>query len=94
MTEDMRLRNLGSHTQHAYLRYVSQFAGHFHKSPEILGLAEIRAFQLHLSWDRQLSASSVGVAVAALRFLYKVTLQRGCGLTPTTLAERVTPASR
>jgi hypothetical protein len=65
MTEDMRLRNLGPHTQRAYLQYVSQFAGHFHKSPEMLGPAEIRAFQLHLNRDRQLSASSVGVAVAS-----------------------------
>src|ERR1700712_5182806 len=80
MTEDMRLRNLGLSTQRAYLQYVAQFAGHFHKSPEMLGPAEIRAFQLHLSRDRQLSASSVGVAVAALRFLYKVTLQRGWNL--------------
>ncbi len=62
MIEDMRLRNLGPHTQRAYLQYVSQFAGHFHRSPEMLGPAEIRAFQLHLSRDRQLSASSVGVA--------------------------------
>jgi len=77
MTEDMQLRNLGPHTQRAYLQYVSQFAGHFHKSPELLGPAEIRAFQLYLNRDRQLAASSVGVAVAALRFLYKVTLRRG-----------------
>ena len=42
MTEDMRLRNLGLHTQRAYLQYVAQFAGHFHKSPEMLGAAEIR----------------------------------------------------
>ena len=76
MTEDMRLRNLGPHTQRAYLQYVSQFADHFHKSPEMLGPAEIRAFQLHLSRDRQLSASSVGVAVAALRFLYSASCTR------------------
>src|SRR5919107_831181 len=77
MTEDMRLRNLGLSTQRAYLQYVSQFAGHFHKSPEMLGPAEIRAFQLHLSRDRQLSVSSVGVAVAALRFLYPPLLVQG-----------------
>jgi integrase/recombinase XerD len=88
MIEDMQLRNLGLHTQRAYLQYVSQFADHFHKSPEMLGPAEIRAFQLHLSRDRQLSASSVGVAVAALRFLYKVTLQRGWNL------DDVIPTSR
>ena len=37
MIADMQLRNLGLHTQHAYLQYVSQFAGHFHKSPETSG---------------------------------------------------------
>ena len=77
MIEDMQIRNLAPHTQRAYLQYVSQFARYFHKSPDLLGPAEIRAFQLYLTRDRQLAASSVGVAVAAIRFLYKVTLQRG-----------------
>ncbi len=88
MTEDMQLRNLGPHTQRAYLQYVSQFADHFHKSPDLLGPAEIRAFQIHLNQTRQLSASSVGVAVAALRFLYKITLRRGWNL------DDVIPTSR
>ena len=77
MIEDMQVRNLSPHTQRAYLQYISQFACHFRKSPDLLGPAEIRAFQLYLTRDRQLAASSVGVAVAAIRFLYKVTLQRG-----------------
>ena len=76
MTEDMHLRNLSLHTQRAYLRYVALFARQFQKSPELLGPAEIRAYQLYLTRDRQLSPSSVGIAVAALRFLYKVTLKR------------------
>jgi site-specific recombinase XerD len=76
MTEDMQLRNLSPHTQRAYLQYIALFAQHFHRSPELLGPAEIRAYQLYLTRDRQLSASSIGVAVAALRFLYKVTLKR------------------
>ena len=53
MTEDMQLRNLSPHTQRAYLRYVAQFAHHFQKSPELLGPAEIRAYQLYLTRDRQ-----------------------------------------
>ena len=76
MIEDMQVRNLSPHTQRAYLQYISQFAHHFHKSPDLLGPVEIRAFQLYLTRDRQLAASSIGVAVAAIRFLYKVTLQR------------------
>jgi integrase/recombinase XerD len=77
MTEDMQVRNLAPHTQRAYLQYVAQFASYFRKSPDLLGPAEIRAFLLYLTRDRRLAPSSVGVAVAAIRFLYKVTLQRG-----------------
>ena len=80
MTEDMQLRNLSPHTQRSYLQYVSLFARHFRRSPELLGPAGIRAYQLYLTRDKQLSASSLGVVVAALRFLYKVALQRGWNL--------------
>ena len=91
MTEDMQIRNLSPHTQRAYLQYVALFARHRQKSPELLGPADIRAFQLHLIRDKQLSASSVGVAVAALRFLYKVTLQRGWNLDDVLPTCRQTP---
>jgi integrase/recombinase XerD len=76
MIEDMQIRNLAPETQRAYLQQISQFARHFGKSPELLGPDGIRTYQLHLIQDRQLSASSIMVAVAALRFLYKVTLKR------------------
>jgi hypothetical protein len=49
MIEDMQARNLAPHTQRAYLQHVSQLARHFHKSPELLGPTEIRAFQLYLA---------------------------------------------
>ncbi len=76
MIEDMQIRNLAPETQRAYLQQISQFARHFGKSPELLGPDDIRTYQLHLVQERQLSASSIMVAVAALRFLYKVTLKR------------------
>jgi len=53
MTEDMQIRDLAPHTQRAYLQYVSLFARHFHKSPELLGPPEIRAYQLHLTRDKR-----------------------------------------
>jgi integrase/recombinase XerD len=76
MSEDMQVRNLAPHTQRSYLQQVSQFARHFGKSPELLGPDDIRAYQLHLTRDKRLAASSILVAVAAIRFLYKVTLKR------------------
>jgi site-specific recombinase XerD len=76
MAEDMQVRNLAPQTQRAYLIQVSLFARHFGKSPELLGPAEIQAWRLHLAQDKRLAASSILVAVAALRFLYKITLRR------------------
>src|ERR1700722_14515925 len=63
MIEDMQVRNLARHTQRAYLQQISLFARHFGKSPDILGPADIRAYQLHLSQEKRLSASSILVAV-------------------------------
>jgi site-specific recombinase XerD len=76
MIEDMRIRNLSLHTQRAYVEHVARFARHFGQPPERLGQPEIRTWQLHLVQERRLAASSISVAVAALRFLYKVTLKR------------------
>lgn len=76
MSEDMQVRNLAPHTRRSYLQQVSQFARHFGRSPEFLDPDDIRAYQLHLTRDKHLSASSILVAVAAIRFLYKVTLKR------------------
>jgi integrase/recombinase XerD len=76
MIEDMQIRNLAQNTQDAYVEQVERFARYFRKSPERLGPPEIRAWQLHLAQDRHLAASSIAVAVAALRFLYVITLRR------------------
>jgi len=76
MIEEMQIRNLAPETQRAYLGQISLFARHFGKSPELLGPENIRAYQLYLARDKQLSASSIMVAVASLRFLYKIVLKR------------------
>ena len=55
---------------------MAAFARHFNKSPELLGPEDIRSYQVYLTQDKQLSASSLTVATAALRFIYKVTLQK------------------
>ena len=75
MTEDMQVRNLSPHTQACYLRQVSLFARHFGKSPDALGQEHIRAYQVYLTNQKKLAPASIHVAVAALRFLYKVTLK-------------------
>jgi integrase/recombinase XerD len=76
MTEDMQVRNLALNTQRSYVQQVSLFARHFNRSPEDLGPEEIRAYQVFLTNEKNLSPGSVLIAVAALRFLYKVSLKR------------------
>ena len=77
MTEDMQVRNLSPRTQATYILQVSLFARHFHRSPEALGPEQIRTYQVFLVNQRKLAPNSVCLAVAALRFLYKITLKKG-----------------
>ena len=76
MLEDMQVRNLSPHTQASYCQQVSQFARYFGKSPEDLGPEDIRTYQVYLTNERNLAPVSILIAVAAIRFLYKVTLKR------------------
>jgi integrase/recombinase XerD len=76
MTEDMQVRNLALNTQMSYVQQVSLFARHFNKSPETLGPEDIRAYQVYLTTEKKLAPSSILTAVAALRFLYKVSLKK------------------
>lgn len=74
MIADMQVRNLSPHTQNIYLDHVSRFAGHFGKSPALLGPEEIHAYQVYLVQEKQVSWCSFNQSVAALRFLYRCTL--------------------
>jgi hypothetical protein len=76
MIEDMQIRNLTPNTQRVYVAQVVHFACHFRKSPNLLGPPEIRAYLIHLTRERRLTACSIIVTVSALRFLYTVTLKR------------------
>jgi integrase/recombinase XerD len=52
MIEDMSVRNLAPTTQQSYLHHVAKFSGYFGRSPERLGLAEVRDYQVHLVSQR------------------------------------------
>ena len=76
MLEDMQVRQLSPCTQRTYVETVARFARHFDRSPARLGPEEIRDYQVYLTNERGLAPSSLIVAVSALRFLYRVTLQK------------------
>lgn len=76
MSEDMKLRNLALNTRRSYLQQVSLFARHFGRSPDLLGREDVRTYQVYLTNEKKLSPGSIHTAIAALRFLYNVTLER------------------
>jgi len=100
MLEDMQIRHLASSTQRAYLEHVARFARHFGRSPALLGPEEIRAYQVYLTNAKHLAPASIVITVAALRFLYTVTLQKTWSVkaaipapkTPQTLPVVLSPA--
>jgi len=73
MIEDMTLRNLSAATQQSYLYAVARFSRHFGRSPDRLGMEEVRSYQLHLV-AQKLSWSHINQVACALRFFYAVTL--------------------
>jgi site-specific recombinase XerD len=79
MSEDMQLRHFSPRTQEAYLAAVARFAKHFGRSPTELGPEHIRQYHLSLL-SRHASRSVLVITVAALRFIYTVTLRRPWGV--------------
>jgi site-specific recombinase XerD len=76
MIEDLRIRGLSEHTVDSYVGAVARFARYFGRSPELLGKEDVRRFQVHLTCERKVSASTLNVYTSALRFLYNVTLEK------------------
>ena len=75
MIEDMTLRNLAPSTQQSYVYAVANFGRHFGRSPDKLGLDEIRAYQLHLIGLKR-SWTHINQVTCALRFFFVMTLGR------------------
>ncbi len=76
MLEELQRRNYSADTTRNYLRVVADFAKHFGKSPDKLGLNELRTYQAYLLRERKLTPGTVINQVAALRFFFVKTLKR------------------
>ena len=63
MLEDMQVRNLSAGTQQVYLQHISRFARYCGRSPAVLGPEEIRAYQLHLTNEKQLTPATLVIVV-------------------------------
>jgi len=64
MIDDMMIRNLSPATQQSYLYAVAKFSRHFGRSPDRLGLEEVRAYQLHCARNSFAAVSAVISCIA------------------------------
>jgi integrase/recombinase XerD len=75
MIEDMTIRNLAPATQRCYIHAVAKFSRYFRRSPDHLGVEEVRAYQMHLVAQKY-SWQHINQTTCGLRFFYGVTLDR------------------
>jgi integrase/recombinase XerD len=83
MLEELQRRNFSEDTIRHYIRTVEDFARHFNRPPDRLGLQHIREDQAHLFQKRKLSSGSVTNHLAALRFFYIQTLKKAWSVAET-----------
>jgi integrase len=76
MVSDLCLRNYSPKTIQSYTWCVYHFVKHFRRSPDLMGEQEIRRSLLFLAEERQASPSLRKLFVAAIKFFYRLTLNR------------------
>jgi len=83
MLEELQRRNFSQHTIRYYIHTVEDFARHFNRAPDRLGLRHIREYQAQLFQKRELSPGTVANRLAALRFFYIKTLKKAWSVAET-----------
>jgi len=73
---DLRLRGFSKVTCVEYRRRLKHFLAHHQVPPEQLGAEDIRRYMLHLVDDLHLGPANQKTTIAAIKFLYNVTLDR------------------
>jgi integrase/recombinase XerD len=75
MMQDMAVRNFVADTQREYIRAVKKLAAFLGRSPDTATAEDLRGFQVHLT-QTGANPPTINATVTALRFFFKVTLDR------------------
>jgi site-specific recombinase XerD len=76
MIEDLQLKGYAVATQRAYLDAVKKLAQHYRRSPEGISEEELRTYFLHLTRTERCAPGTLRIAIAGVRFLFAITLQK------------------
>lgn len=74
MIRDIKNRGLSDSTCQKYILGVIRLIKYWRKRPEIITLEEIQKYQFHLAEQEKLSAQTVNLYMAGIKFLYLKTL--------------------
>jgi len=77
MERDLQIRGFSPSTQQCYLGRMKEFVRYFMRPPDELTTDDINRYQLYLVQERKVSWGVFNQSVAALRFFYRITLQKG-----------------
>lgn len=76
MIEDLQLRDYARRTCKSYVDCARAFVAYHRKPPQQMGELEIRQFLMHLVETKKVGPATRKMHVAAIKFLYGVTLRR------------------
>ena len=76
LIRELVLRGSSPKTQEAYVAAVAGLARYYQRSPDRIGIEEIKGYLFHLHRDRALAASTLNVAVSGLRYFYRHVIER------------------
>jgi integrase/recombinase XerD len=69
------VRGFSPRTHQSYLAAVTDLASFYHRSPDQLGVAELKTYFEHLAIERKLSGATCRLFLNAIRFLYLKVLE-------------------
>ncbi|MBF0314579.1 MAG: site-specific integrase [Oligoflexia bacterium] len=76
LLEELELRGFSNNTKTAYVYGVREFINFHQKSPDKLGLSDIKGYQYFLIKTKKMNPKSVNQQTAAITFFYRNVLNR------------------
>jgi integrase/recombinase XerD len=74
--DDLTLLPLGPRTEKSYWACVRQLSDHYQKSPELIGVEELRQYFIYLKNEKKVSRPTSTQALCAIKLFWEKTLQQ------------------
>jgi integrase/recombinase XerD len=76
MSNELKIRGYSDKTHETYLKCMKDFVRYHMKSPDELGIDDIKDYQIYPTEEKKVSCTVFSQCVCAIRFFYKNTLRK------------------